>query len=164
MVLVLSLFLFLVAVAFFTLLERKVLGFIMLRVGPNKPSLLGFFVPFADALKLLSKGSVTPIASCGKAMALACFLLFLLPSLYWCFIELYSVVHNFSLTLLCLLVLISFSIFGLLLCGWGSNSKYAILGSTRCVAQCISYEVCFSLLFLCFGVFKGLQIFRDSGF
>lgn len=82
MVLVLSLLMLLVAVAFFTLLERKVLGFIMLRIGPNKPSLLGLFVPFADALKLLCKVTVTPLVRCSKAMASACFLLFLLPSLY----------------------------------------------------------------------------------
>jgi len=74
-----SLLLLLVAVAFYTLLERKVLGFIILRQGPNKPSALGLMVPFADALKLLSKVFIFPIASSSKLMIFACSLSFLVP-------------------------------------------------------------------------------------
>jgi len=76
-----SILLLLVAVAFYTLLERKVLGFIILRQGPNKPSALGLLVPFADALKLLSKVFIFPIASSSKLMIFACSLSFLVPSI-----------------------------------------------------------------------------------
>jgi len=80
MVSFLSLLLLLISVAFFTLLERKVLGYIMLRRGPNKPSYLGLFIPFADALKLLSKVFIFPTSRRPFLTKSACFLLFAVPS------------------------------------------------------------------------------------
>lgn len=81
MVSLVSLLLLLVSVAFFTLLERKVLGYIMLRRGPNKPSMLGMPVPFADALKLLTKPFITTTSSSPFLTRFACFLIFIIPSL-----------------------------------------------------------------------------------
>ena len=75
----LSLLLLLVSVAFFTLLERKVLAYIILRRGPNKPSLSGIFVPFADALKLLSKPFIMPSSASPFLSRCACFLIFIIP-------------------------------------------------------------------------------------
>jgi len=73
-------------VAFYTLLERKVLSFIMLRRGPNKPSLSGLFVPFADALKLLSKPFIIPVLSSSFLIKFAACLSFVIPSMLWLFI------------------------------------------------------------------------------
>ena len=75
----LSLLLILVSVAFFTLLERKVLAYIILRRGPNKPSLSGILVPFADALKLLSKPFILPTSASPFLSRFACFLIFIIP-------------------------------------------------------------------------------------
>jgi len=82
---IVSLILLLVSVAFFTLLERKVLGIIMLRRGPNKPALAGVPVPLADALKLLSKPFIDPAPGSPFLVRFACFLSFLIPSILWAF-------------------------------------------------------------------------------
>jgi len=89
-----SLLLLLVAVAFFTLIERKVLAYIILRRGPNKPAFSGWLVPFADALKLLTKPFLMPSAGSPFLIRFACFLIFIIPSLLWCFVVTASPVWN----------------------------------------------------------------------
>jgi len=131
----------------------------MLRRGPNKPSFAGVLVPFADALKLLTKPFVITSSSSPFLTRFACFLIFIIPSLLWVFVITSSPIWSWSLTLLSLLIWMSLSVYALLAAGWGSNSKYATLGGTRCIAQCISYEVCLTLLLLGFCVLSSFSIF-----
>jgi NADH-ubiquinone oxidoreductase chain 1 len=149
----------LVSVAFFTLLERKVLAYIMVRRGPNKPGLCGFIVPFADALKLLSKPLLIPSTSRPFLMHFAIFNIFAVPSILWIFIILPSTVWSWAHSLLSVLVWLSLSVYALLAAGWGSNSKYSTLGGTRSIATCISYEVCLTLLLISLCLLSSFNIF-----
>jgi len=160
----LSTLLLLVAVAFFTLLERKVLSYIMLRKGPNKPSFIGTITPFADALKLLSKPFIFPILGSPHLIVFSCLLSFLIPCLLFCFIYVPSLVWSFEFIVLGVLIWLSLSVYSLLSAGYGSNSKYSILGGLRSLAQCISYEVTLTTLLLCYCLFSTFRITHPQPF
>jgi len=100
----LSLLLLLISVAFFTLIERKVLGYIMLRRGPNSPSLAGLLIPFADAIKLLGKPFIIPFLGSYFLIFFSCFVLFLVPAALWLLAQPPSFNCVWSLPLLSLLV------------------------------------------------------------
>merc|ERR1712212_105444 len=159
----LAILLLLIAVGFFTLLERKFLAYLMLRKGPSKPAIVGIFVPFADALKLLTKFIVLPSQSSSHLIVFACLLGFLIPCSLWLFAQPPSSFLSFNYCLLSLLCWISLSVYSVLSAGWGSNSKYRVLGGIRSIAQCVSYEVCLSLILLCFCLFSGFVLFSPSG-
>ena len=100
----LSTFLLLVAVAFFTLLERKVLAYIMLRKGPNKPFVIGTLIPIADALKLLAKPFVFPVSSSSGLMVFSCLLAFIIPCQLFTFVHMPSSYLSFDVTVLGILI------------------------------------------------------------
>nr|AVW86162.1 NADH dehydrogenase subunit 1 [Laetmonice producta] len=138
----------LIAMAFFTLLERKALGYFQNRKGPNKVSISGIPQPFADALKLLIKEQTTPSLANFKSFLIAPIMALTLAILTWFLYPYSSPLFFTSLSILLFLCISSLNVYATLMAGWSSNSKYALLGALRSVAQTISYEVSMSLILL----------------
>jgi len=132
--------------AFYTLAERKIIGWMQLRRGPNRVNLLflpGFAQPFADVLKLMFKEILIPADASGFLFRLAPFLA-LIPSLaVWAVIPFAPerVFANIDAGLLYVLALTSMGVYGIILAGWAANSKYAFLGAMRSAAQIVAYEI-----------------------
>jgi NADH-quinone oxidoreductase subunit H len=131
------------SMAFLTLLERRVIGSIQARIGPNRVGPMGLGQPFADVLKLLVKEIVIPSSS-SKFLFLLAPLLALIPALCtWAVMPLWPgfTVANVNAGLLYILALTSTGVYGIILAGWAANSKYALLGAMRGAAQMVAYEI-----------------------
>jgi NADH-quinone oxidoreductase subunit H len=133
----------LISVAYFTIAERKFMGSIQRRRGPNVIGFVGLLQPLADGLKLFVKETILPSNSNIYVFLLAPILTFILSLIGWAVVPLSEgiVISDINLGILYLLAISSLSVYGIIMAGWSSNSKYPFLGSLRSAAQMISYEV-----------------------
>jgi NADH-quinone oxidoreductase subunit H len=133
----------LLAIAYFTYAERKVLAYSQLRKGPNVVGPFGLFQPLADGLKLLMKETVIPSGANRIVFVAAPIVTFTLALVAWAVIpfDYGVVVSNINVGILYLFAISSLSVYGIIMAGWASNSRYAFLGALRSAAQMVSYEV-----------------------
>lgn len=131
------------AVAYLTYAERKVIGYIQVRIGPNRVGPLGLFQPFADVFKLLFKEIIVPSKSNKFLFVIAPILAFAPSLVAWAVIPFDEkwVLADIDAGLLFLLAMTSMGVYGIIIAGWASNSKYAFLGALRSAAQVVSYEI-----------------------
>ena len=139
-------------VALLTLTERKIMGAMQRRVGPNKVGLMGVLQPFADGFKLILKEQVIANGANKFFFLFAPYLFFFLALFQYLILPLgrgISISELFGISLLIIITISELSIYGVLYSGWSANSKYPLLGALRSTAQMISYSVSLSVLFIC---------------
>ena len=157
------------AVAYLTLWERKLLGFMQVRHGPNRVGPMGLLQPIADAVKLLTKEIIRPTAA-SKGLFFLGPLLAIMPALAaWVVIPFGPdlALANVNAGLLLVMAITSIEVYGVIIAGWASNSKYAFLGALRASAQMVSYEIamgfCFLVVLMVSGSMNLTQIVLSQG-
>jgi len=156
----------LIAVAYLTWAERKVLGAMQLRRGPNVVGPFGMGQPFADAIKMLMKETIVPTGASRFLFLLAPMLLFTLAMIAWAVIPVDDgwAIADINVGILYLFAVSSLGVYGVIIAGWASNSKYAFLGALRSAAQMVSYEVSIGFVIvtvlLCVGSLNLTEIVR----
>jgi NADH-quinone oxidoreductase subunit H len=140
----------LIAMAYLTYAERRIIGAMQMRKGPNVVGPFGLFQPFADAVKLVFKETVVPTGSSPVVFFLAPMITFTLALLAWAVIPVDSgwVISNINVGVLYLFAISSLGVYGIVMAGWASNSRYAFLGAMRSAAQMVSYEVSIGLVMI----------------
>jgi NADH-quinone oxidoreductase subunit H len=141
----------LISMAYLTYAERKIIGAMQMRKGPNVVGPFGLFQPFADAVKLLTKETVIPTGSSPVVFFLAPMLSFSLALIAWAVIPVAEglVLSNINVGILYLFAISSLGVYGIVMAGWASNSRYAFLGAMRSAAQMVSYEVSIGFIMIC---------------
>jgi len=133
----------LISMAYATYFERKALGAFQLRRGPNRVGPFGLWQPFADAVKVFTKETIIPTGASQKLFLLAPMITFILACMAWAVIPIWdgAAIANLNVGILYLFAISSLGVYGIVIAGWASNSKYAFLGAMRSAAQMVSYEV-----------------------
>ena len=153
----------LIGVAYLTYAERKVLGAIQLRKGPNVVGPFGLWQPFADAIKMLMKETIIPAGANRGLFILAPMMTFGLAVTAWAVIPVdnHWAIANINVGILYMFAISSLGVYGIIIAGWASNSKYAFLGAMRSAAQMVSYEVSMGFVIVTVIMCVGSQNLND---